>query len=215
MNTTMLFTAMLVGLVAIAAWSRVAESWRVGALARTAASLGLRFEAHGGRFLNRGHGGAPCVRALGGAVGRNLVSDDVFNLLELVAHDGRRVVMAVAPAKGIPSVRIEARRPGVAGRASSIEAAEDELMPAAPAAFFEAYRVFGDASVGDRWSPALVELLLAQPGWNVETWNATLFAWNDAQDHLAPATLAAQVAAHRAIVRAVMQTLGAPTVALS
>ncbi len=208
MNPTVLFTALAVGLVAIAAWSRVSEALRVASLARASAALGMRFEAQGGRYLNRGLAGVPSVRALGGVVGRNLVTDGRLALLELVTRDGRRRVVAALEVHGVPPFCVEARRPGVSGRASSVEAADDELAPVAPPLFFEHYRVYGHdhGAVHALWSPELAARLLARPGWNLEAHGHHLVAWHDAATHLEPRALREVVDTHRALLAEVTRS---------
>ncbi len=208
MSPSALFTVMASGLLAIAAWSRLAEAYRVSALARAAARLGMRFEARAGRFITNGPGALSLFR-VGGGLGRNLVTDGRITLFEFVSRataDGRQpveaqVIVAAVEARGAPSFRLEFKRPGAFGLTSSVYAASDELTPEGPDGFAESYRLFGDdhGAVLGLFDARAVAFFAANPGWSVESNGAWMAVWQSV-GHLEPSSLGAQVEAHRAVV---------------
>lgn len=203
-----LFALLVSGLLAIAAWSRLSELHRASSLARAAVALGLRFEAHAGRFIARGPSGLALFRVSGG-VGRNLVTDGRVTLFDYLARggpdarspEGSLMVVGAAEARGLVAFRLEFKRPGAFGLGSAVYAAADEIELPAPAAFAEQYRLFGDdpAAVAARFTPAVMRFFAANPGWSVESNGAWLIA-HDGAGHLEPARLAAQLAAVRQVV---------------
>ncbi len=208
MSPSALFALLVSGLLAIAAWSRLSELHRASSLARAAVALGLRFEAHAGRFIARGPGGLSLFRA-GGGVGRNLVTDGRVTLFDYHLRGGPEgrssdvslMVVGAAEARGLAPFRLEFKRPGAFGLGSAVYAAADEVELAAPPAFAEQYRLFGDdpAAVHALFSPAVLRFFADNPGWTVESKGAWLVA-HDGSGHLEPGRLAGQLAAMRKVV---------------
>ncbi|MFO0653301.1 MAG: hypothetical protein U0326_44180 [Polyangiales bacterium] len=207
MSPTALFTVMISGLLAIAAWSRLSEAYRVSALARAASALGMRFESRAGRFITNGPGALSLFR-VGGGLGRNLVTDGRLTLFEYLSRataDGRQpveaqVVVAVTEARGVPPFRLEFKRPGAFGLTSGVYAASDEITFEGHHGFAESYRLFGEdhAAVAALFDASALAFFAANPGWSVETNGAWLAVWEGA-GHLDPSSLAAQVERHRAV----------------
>lgn len=196
------------GLLAIAAWSRLSEAYRVSGLARAAAKLGMRYESRAGRFITAGPGALSLFR-VGGGLGRNLISDGRLTLFEYLSRattDGRQpegslVTVAAAEARGVPSFRLEFKRPGAFGLTSAVYASSDEVTPEADVDFTDHYRLFSEdrAAVYALFGPRLVDFFAANQGWCVESNGAWLVAYQSV-GHLDPARLAEQVEAHRRVV---------------
>lgn len=196
------------GLLAIAAWSRVAEVYRARTLSRAAAALGFRFEPLAGRFINRGPANLALFR-VGGGVGRNLVTDGRLTLFEHLTRanldglqpDGALVTVSAVACPGVAPFRLEFRRPGAFGTASSVDAARDEVDVDGPAAFTDVYRVFSDDPDAARalFHPDVVAFFAENPGWSVES-NGAWLAAHRGVAHLDARRLAAQVDAHRRVV---------------
>ncbi len=199
MSPSTLATVLAVGLIAIAAGSRLSEVYRTASLQRAAAALGFRYEPRAGRFLTAGPGRLPLFRA--GGVGRHLVTNGALSLFEYVAlpaQGGELSLMGAAEAKGVPSFRLERKLPGVAALAY---AGGEEVALDAPAAFYERFQLVAEdpTAVRERFTPEVVKALLADPSWSVECDGRWLVATR-ARAHLEPSQLGEQLSSLRALV---------------
>ncbi len=200
MSPSALFVVLASGLLALAAWSRLAELYRRGALARAALALGLRFEDRAGRFIVDGPGGVTALR-LGGTVGRHLVTDGRVALFEHLPHTatgsavaGRWRPLGAARVTGVPAFRLEARRPGVFGLTGSVYVAADEVTLDDADDFAERYQLYADDAEAVRaaFHHAVARFFAAHPGYCLEVRGAWLVV-DEGTGPLDPATLAAQL----------------------
>jgi len=197
-----LLTVMVSGLLALAAWSRLAELHRKAALARAARARGLRFEDHAGRFIVGGPGKLPVLR-LGGAVGRYLVTDGTLAVFEHLARGPSATAwrpLAAARVTGVPAFRLEARRPGVLGLAAAVFTPDDEVGLDVPD-FDERYQLFADDRVTARglFTDPVVAFFVARPGFCLEVRGDWLVV-EEGLGPLDPAALSAQLDGLRALV---------------
>ena len=174
MSPSTLLVVFVSGLLAMAAWSRLAELYRKSALSRAAVALGMRFEETAGRFITGGPGNHPLFRA-GGAVGRHLVTDGDVALFEHLSRaasaGGMWRTVGAAKVGAMPSFRLEFKRPGVFGLAGSAYTPADEVALDAPDAFSDRYQLFSDDPYGTRalFSDAVVAFFVANGGYCVES----------------------------------------------
>lgn len=207
MSPSTLLAVLVSGLLALAAWSRLAELYRKSALSRAALALGLRFEERAGRFIVDGPGGVPVLRN-GGAVGRYLMTDGKVSLFEHLsrassaggAPAGTWRPLGAARVTGVPAFRVEYRRPGVFGLAAAAYTAADEVSLDAED-FGERYQLYADdaAAVRGLFTDALVDFFARHPGYCLEVRGGWLVV-DEGVGALDPAALAEQLDALRRLV---------------
>lgn len=207
MSPSALLFVLVSGLLALAAWSRLAELLRRRALARAALALGLRFEDRAGRFIVDGPGGVSTLRH-GGTVGRHLVTDGKVALFEHLPHTatgsapaGRWRTLGAARVTGVPAFRLEARRPGVFGLTGSVYTPADEVALDAADDFAERYQLYADDDAAARglFTDAVTDFFAAHPGYCLEVRGAWLVV-DEGTGPLDAATVASQLDALRRLV---------------